>query len=88
MRTGRAALPTQNLEGHVTWTVLTGAIEWWADEVLRDIGLRRFHERPGRRSSTADARSRDHVDMATAVSAARRVALEAVAGVLRSTQRG
>jgi hypothetical protein len=25
------------------WEVLTGVIEWWADEGLRDIGRRRFH---------------------------------------------
>jgi hypothetical protein len=27
----------------MAWEVLTGVIDWWADEGLRDVGRRRFH---------------------------------------------
>lgn len=31
----------------MTWEVLTGVIEWWSDEGIRDLGRFRFHESHG-----------------------------------------
>jgi hypothetical protein len=45
----------------MTWHVLTGVVEWWADEGLRDIGRRRFHEARGTTVS-ADASSPGTID--------------------------
>lgn len=32
----------------MSWEALAGAVEWWADEGLRDVGRRRFHEARGK----------------------------------------
>ena len=45
----------------MTWEVLTGVIEWWADEGLRDIGRRRFHQAKGKHVS-ADGLPRGSID--------------------------
>lgn len=56
----------------MTWSVLTGVVEWLADEGLRDLGRRRFHERQGRHRSDRDLLPRATIDQETAAFIARR----------------
>lgn len=56
----------------MTWTVLTGVVEWWSDEGLRDLGRARFHERRGRHRSGGDLLPRGSIDQHTAAFVARR----------------
>jgi hypothetical protein len=53
------------------WEVLTGVVEWWADEGLRDVGRRRFREVGGNPSSRA-AISLGTIDRVRAAFIARR----------------
>lgn len=57
------------------WQVLTGAVEWWADEGRRDVGRRRFHAARGKEYGPEEVNSRGPVDVhqVRAVFAARRV---------------
>jgi len=56
----------------MTWTVLTGVVEWWSDEGLRDLGRRRFHERRDRHRSEGDLLPRGSIEQVTAAFVARR----------------
>ena len=56
----------------MTWTVLSGVVEWWADEGLRDAGRRRFHESRGRDRSAEELLPRGSIDQETAAFVARR----------------
>jgi len=56
------------------WNVLTGVIEMWSDEGLRDVGRRRFHEARGTRlSSEGDLALPGDVYQTRLVFAARRL---------------
>jgi hypothetical protein len=55
----------------MSWQVLTGVVEWWADEGLRDIGRRRYSAARGKRP-TGDEMSPGHIDLARAAFAAQR----------------
>ena len=55
------------------WQVLTGVVEWWADEGLRDVGRRRFHEARGNDVGSGDAPPGVRIDVAGSAFAARRV---------------
>lgn len=55
----------------MSWEVLAGAVEWWADEGLRDVGRRRFHEARGKGVSS-DAAPLGTVDRVRAVFVAQR----------------
>jgi hypothetical protein len=54
----------------MSWDVLAGAVEWWADEGLREVGRRRFHEARGTVSS--DVAPLGSVDRVRAVFVAQR----------------
>jgi hypothetical protein len=55
----------------MTWDVLTGVIDWWADEGLRDVGRHRFHESKGKRVN-ADGLPRGSIDATRHAFVARR----------------
>lgn len=56
----------------MSWTVLSGVVEWWADEGLRDVGRRRFHESRGAGSLGGEPLPRGSIDQETAAFVARR----------------
>lgn len=58
--------------GSMAWSILTGVVEWWSDEGLRDLGRRRFHECRGKGRSDVDPLPRGTVEQDSAAFIARR----------------
>ncbi len=57
----------------MVWNALTGVIEWWADEELRDLGRGRFHQGRGASVTTVEPLPRGAIDRSSAGFVARRV---------------
>lgn len=57
----------------MSWEVLTGVVEWWADEGLRDVGRRRFHEAKGRAEGLGEGLPRGTTEWRGRVFAAQRL---------------
>ncbi len=55
----------------MSWEVVAGVVEWWADEGLRDLGRRRFHEARGK-TVASDSAPLGTVDRVRAVFVAQR----------------
>ena len=55
------------------WSLLSGVVEWWADEGLRDVGRRRFHESRGGGRSAGEPLPRGSIDLETAAFVAQRI---------------
>lgn len=56
----------------MTWTALTGVVECWSDEGLRELGRRRFQERRGRPLTGGALLPRGSIEQHTAAFVARR----------------